>query len=673
MVIRRLVLATALALAASCSCDIDTSKIDAIRCRSDADCAADRSCEREYCVAAACSEAADCGDRVVFDCVEGVCAGQRCESTADCGADASCSRGFCVPGGACDPPCDDGRFCNGIERCDDDGTCLPGDPPSCDEYDGFCALGVCDETADRCVQREGCDDGLGCTEDSCDAEGSCQNRVASGCLVDGVCLADGDVDPANPCRRCDATRSQDTSSADDSLVPDDEVSCTLDTCLDGSERHTAQDGSCGEREVCATCAGGCVRLPDLALDCDDTAPAGVEELECTLRLLDAGQADCLECTATIGISSLVLDGFEGCQPQNDGWTIAAGAPRCPVDAQVGPDPDLAEDALEADEGVSSEVADWTLERFVDTRDFDAVRLCFDYADEDGDEDTTLEVLIASDVAAGNWIRAARIAGDNMQEGDDTWFRHCYDLDAVDGAAADNAALGLSLVAHSSGGGKNLYVDNVAVDAWDSDFVSWGAPVLETTFGGCDLGGWQAEGAAACPDGGAEVFQADGGSGTLSRDVDLGELCDDVRLQFVYGTGGAGERDLLELYYDPDPVVGDLLAWSNRGKLNPDESSTTIEVGLSHRDPTIRWNPALGLRFVLSSSDAGKLVWIDDVVVDGATCASGAGVVQIGAPQDSEAGLYRFGVQAEVQTSADVTCTWDGRTDVSDRARIAFRR
>ncbi len=47
-----------------------------------------------------------------------------------------------------DQDCDDGEFCNGEETCDEDGQCLPGDPP--------CEKGqVCDEEDDEC---RGCGD-----------------------------------------------------------------------------------------------------------------------------------------------------------------------------------------------------------------------------------------------------------------------------------------------------------------------------------------------------------------------------------------------------------------------------------------------------------------------------------------------------------------------------------
>lgn len=83
--------------------------------------------------------------------------------------------------GRCEPPCDDGLFCNGIESCVD-GVCVLGSDP--------CAPLVCDEMIDLCVEctmDEECDDGLDCTFiDVCSPEGVCINQ-SEDCIFDPYC------------------------------------------------------------------------------------------------------------------------------------------------------------------------------------------------------------------------------------------------------------------------------------------------------------------------------------------------------------------------------------------------------------------------------------------------------------------------------------------------------
>ncbi len=86
--------------------------------------------------------------------------------------------------------CDDGLFCNGIERCDSIDGCVAGQPVDCD--DGVaCTLDFCYEAVRQCLalpSDEQCDDGVFC------------NGVES-CDPDWGCLSSGDPCPAGT--RCD--------------------------------------------------------------------------------------------------------------------------------------------------------------------------------------------------------------------------------------------------------------------------------------------------------------------------------------------------------------------------------------------------------------------------------------------------------------------------------------
>ena len=50
----------------------------------------------------------------------------------------------------CDPPCDDGFFCNGVETCND-GVCELGSAPDCDDGQWCNGAEWCDEAADQCA------------------------------------------------------------------------------------------------------------------------------------------------------------------------------------------------------------------------------------------------------------------------------------------------------------------------------------------------------------------------------------------------------------------------------------------------------------------------------------------------------------------------------------------
>jgi hypothetical protein len=81
---------------------------------------------------------------------------------------------------------------------------------------------------DRCDCTEDepatCNDTYSCTTDSCQ-NGVCLNPLNSGyCLISGQCIPHGQVDPSNPCRKCDTavnknawTSSSNTTSCDDGL------------------------------------------------------------------------------------------------------------------------------------------------------------------------------------------------------------------------------------------------------------------------------------------------------------------------------------------------------------------------------------------------------------------------------------------------------------------------
>ncbi|MDO8631071.1 MAG: IPTL-CTERM sorting domain-containing protein, partial [Phycisphaerales bacterium] len=176
--------------------------------------------------------------------------------------------------------CSDGQFCNGPEICTPDVGCQPGAPPDCDDGVG-CTEDSCDEANDRCVNtpddapcddglycdgvevcdpvtgcRAGapsnCNDGVGCTIDSCDeANNTCVHARDSDLCDDGL-FCNG-VETCNPGVGCQAGTPPNCADA---------IDCTIDSCDETNDKcvHVADAGLCNDGDACTTdsCAtAGC--------------------------------------------------------------------------------------------------------------------------------------------------------------------------------------------------------------------------------------------------------------------------------------------------------------------------------------------------------------------------------------------------------------------------------
>ena len=92
--------------------------------------------------------------------------------------------------------CDDGLYCNGQETCDSStgvAVCQSGTAPSCDDGVG-CTDDSCDEDANSCVNAPDtseCDDGLYCNgSETCDPVADCQPGTPVVCNGDGASCTD---------------------------------------------------------------------------------------------------------------------------------------------------------------------------------------------------------------------------------------------------------------------------------------------------------------------------------------------------------------------------------------------------------------------------------------------------------------------------------------------------
>lgn len=184
-----------------------------------------------------------CDDAVA--CTVDTCEASGCAHTANdtaCGDAERCSvLAGCVPR-LCESnaSCDDGRFCDGAERCDIGGVgsdpatgCAPGVAPTC--FDDFsCTTDSCDEASNACSyvpNDAACADGVSCTVDTCEPGTS---TSASGCvaraddtLCGGACATVGG-NPAVRSGHCQPTAGG--CALGPAILCSDTDPCTMDTC-----------------------------------------------------------------------------------------------------------------------------------------------------------------------------------------------------------------------------------------------------------------------------------------------------------------------------------------------------------------------------------------------------------------------------------------------------------
>ncbi len=224
---------------------------------------------KRFCVAGACAACTvddDCPSALT--CEGGACVG--------CSVDAECDDGVACTNDACDPEtsacvnlvddalCDDGLYCDGLERClpesasADARGCIDDAVPEVD--DGIvCTIDACDEAANRVVHtpdRDLCDDGNDCTNESCSLSLGCLHEVLVG---QGPCDGDeGFCDAEGVCAAC----------VDDS-VGDIDLGCdaSAPACVDGGCVVCTAPGD-GCPIDCAGVAGG-ASVRDLCGTCDD--------------------------------------------------------------------------------------------------------------------------------------------------------------------------------------------------------------------------------------------------------------------------------------------------------------------------------------------------------------------------------------------------------------------
>jgi len=238
---------------------------------------------------------ASCGNELFCD-GEEYCAGGVCQAgtPVNCVDDGiGCTEESCdedtqgclsVPN---DSLCDDGLWCNGAETCDAVNDCQAGTPPDCDDGVG-CTEDSCDETGDACVNtmdHDSCDDGLWCNGvEFCHPVSDCQAGPPVWCDDGKACTDDACDEGTDTCEFACVASAPDDPCCQDPACSETPV-CVGTVCTDGDDDgYSLEGGDCGP------------------VDCDDSDPAvnpgaaevcdglGIDE-DCD-GLTDAEDPDC---------------------------------------------------------------------------------------------------------------------------------------------------------------------------------------------------------------------------------------------------------------------------------------------------------------------------------------------------------------------------------------------
>ncbi|MEE2789743.1 MAG: hypothetical protein VX589_20550 [Myxococcota bacterium] len=230
--------------------------------------------------------------------------------------------------------CDDGLFCNGVERCDADAGCQPGQPPSLD--DGIsCTRDTCDDVQNRVIHRPDnglCDDNLFCNGvEICNPTLDCQSGAPPR-LSDGIdCTIDtcNEVNDRVEHRPSDAVcndslfcNGRETCSAVNGCqagtppVLDDTQPCTIDTCNEDTDtiEHRPDDTRCDDGLFCNG-----VEQCDANAGCRMGVPPGRDDgISCTIDTCNEG-TDTIEHRPddTRCDDGLFCNGVEQCDRQFD--------------------------------------------------------------------------------------------------------------------------------------------------------------------------------------------------------------------------------------------------------------------------------------------------------------------------------------------------------------------
>ena len=550
--------------------------------------------------------------------------------------------------------------CGKVQPVDDGGDDDAVDAPDGDDAAGDVDTDATDVSVDDdpgpCTTPEDCDDDNVCTTDSC-RDGTCEYTFNF--------------------RACS-----------------DDWECTTGETCDGAGNCTGgtpDDTACGTGELCRPeCfpLTGCGTAPtSLVVDCPDTTSL-TSPAVCSISLDGvAGQAACIDCTSEVGPVEIASDDFGDATGTcgMGGWSMVTGAsctdrvddgapctpgggPRtCCADAgtvatSLNSDCMLRTDAR-LNCGGSGDSREWRMERTIDTRGLTDIEVCFNTAhygatDNDG-------ILLHAEDSTHSEQAFCQMGPPTTGAPVDREWPHCVTLPAW---AEDNPALVLRFIMHSHDDDDRLYLDDVVVRGWPSGCAASRTVAFEEDFDPCTSiigdgwNGWTVTGNPGCRDmctgGSPGAARATNETWSMSHAVDTSALARDVRLCFAAGesfASSSSDRIQVEI----DTGSGWQEAWYWEQGLSFGGACVDVCVNLTDLDPAAARNPSLQIRFTVQASEDTS-VYIDDIVLDGATLCDGAGSLRLGAPSDGGGGSYTIEVDNEVgrQLWGELSCSWD---------------
>ncbi len=222
------------------------------------------------------------------------CADGNACTLDDCNPQNSKSPCFSVP---VPGPCNDGSVCTTSDACVQ-GQCA-GIPITCNDNNPC--------TVDGCAPVSGCthsnatngstcpDDALACTESAC-SDGQCTAVVsAAWCVIDGVCRAANQSNPAAACQSCQPLASQTAWTPQSGNPCDDGNPCTIgETCKAGGCK-ASEGGTCDDANPCTTDAcsptAGCSHVALSGSACSDGSACTTSDI-CAAGKCTGQQVSC---------------------------------------------------------------------------------------------------------------------------------------------------------------------------------------------------------------------------------------------------------------------------------------------------------------------------------------------------------------------------------------------
>ncbi|MBW2263696.1 MAG: hypothetical protein JRG91_17165 [Deltaproteobacteria bacterium] len=633
-----------------------------------------------------CDSVGSCGG-TTYACTPGTC-----ETASDCDGSGGCTPTYDSPGASCDDAVD----CTHTDVCDGSGSC-GGTTYSCTP--GTCeASSVCDGSGACTVTLDSpgtsCDDAVDCTHtDVCDGSGGCDGTTYS-CTA-GTCEASSVCDGSGGCTI--------TFDAPGTTCTDVWACTTGETC-DGSGTcvgGTPDDTACAPGELCRpTCfpSTGCGLPPGyLDVTCPDTMVLP-SDAACTIDLDGVtGQVACLTCTTEIGMVELSNDDFDASGGGCDigGWSLVTGdncrdrideAPGCleggrtrtccddasTIDFDLGGDCVLRTDS-DTNCGGAGDSREWRITRDFDTRGLTDLELCFRIADLNA---TDNDGILVYAIDSTHYDQVFCLEGPPVTGAtpvNNVEWPYCVDLSTTWPWVENIPDLTIMFIAHSHDDRDVLFLDDIVLRGWSSTCTPTRSVAFTENFDPCPgsspipdgWNGWTITGGGplcldVCTGGSAGGAVVNDDQWTMTHAVDTSGLDGDVRLCFDVGDFNSDWNEWISVQFDTGTGSGFVEAWYWENEWGTDGACSNVCLHLSDMDEDAARNPNLQIRFQLSSNQPGEVVFIDDIVVDGAVYCDGTGSVSTSTMTDTGGGGYSFDLSddAGVPMGAYAVCSWD---------------